>query len=54
MRLPMTVTAGRGSLHSLVDHLPAPTVEVQAGRSLAAPNLLLLVCAGPLLKVAEQ
>jgi hypothetical protein len=54
MRLPKTVTAGRGSLHSLVDHLSAPTVEVHGRALVGSPNLLLPVCAGPLLKVAEQ
>jgi hypothetical protein len=47
VRLPEAVTAGRGSLHILMDHLPAPGARWQ-------PKLLLPVCAGPLLKVAEQ
>ena len=51
MRLPKTVTSG-GSLHSLVDHLPAPTVDVQGRALVGSPNLLVPVCAGPLLKVA--
>jgi hypothetical protein len=54
MRPLKTVTAGRALLHGLVDLLPAPTVEVHGRALVCSPNLLLPVCAGPLLKVAEQ
>ena len=41
-------------MHNLVDHPPAPTVEVHGLALVGSPNLLVPVCAGQLLKVAEQ